>query len=85
MTFFFDCLLQTPSSEEDWVKIATEYENHWNFPNCRGAMDGKHILLKQPRKSHLEKFYLPLSTLIINLRTLTLTLKWEDKQWWSIP
>ena len=29
-----------PSNEEDWRKIAKEYEEMWQFPHCIGAMDG---------------------------------------------
>ena len=34
-----------PSTENDWLKIATEFEELWKFPNCIGALDGKHIAL----------------------------------------
>ena len=36
-----------PSSEEEWQRIAAKFKE-WNFPNCMGATDGKHVLLKQP-------------------------------------
>lgn len=32
-----------PSTKEEWIKIAKEFENKWQFINCGGAMDGKHI------------------------------------------
>ena len=35
--------MTTPNTEEQWVQIADEFEYHWNFPNCLGAIDGKHI------------------------------------------
>ena len=31
--------------------MAKEYETMWNFPNCLGALDGKHIRIKQPAHS----------------------------------
>jgi len=34
--------LPTPK-EEDWIKISKEFYKIWNFPNCTGAIDGKHI------------------------------------------
>ena len=40
-----------PSTEEEWRTVANEYEDRWNFPNCLGSMDGKHIMIKQPRNS----------------------------------
>lgn len=29
--------------KEDWERIAIEFESRANFPNCIGALDGKHI------------------------------------------
>ena len=30
-------------TEEEWMKIAQEFHEKWNFKTCIGAMDGKHI------------------------------------------
>ena len=37
-----------PSSEAEWNSIADQFNSRWNFPNCNGAMDGKHVLIKPP-------------------------------------
>lgn len=31
--------------------VATDFENMWNFPNCLGALDGRHILFSAPISS----------------------------------
>lgn len=42
----WDCfhadLLFTPT-RDGWLKISYEFQEKWNFPNCIGALDGKHI------------------------------------------
>ncbi|KAB0804160.1 hypothetical protein PPYR_01130, partial [Photinus pyralis] len=42
--------LKVPSSQ-DWRRIATEYEHKWDFPNCLGAIDGRHITFSPPISS----------------------------------
>lgn len=37
--------------EDDFKKIADDFYNIWNFPNCIGAIDGKHIRLNCPAHS----------------------------------
>lgn len=33
------------------MEIGKEFEQRWNFPNCGGAIDGKHVRIKCPPKS----------------------------------
>ena len=33
---------------EMWTKVAQEYERKWQFYNCLGAVDGKHIAIRKP-------------------------------------
>ena len=34
--------ISLPQDENAWLKIASEFEDQWNFPNAIGAVDGKH-------------------------------------------
>jgi hypothetical protein len=45
-----------PSSSQEWKKIAFDYNKIWNFPQCVGAMDGKHVVIEAPILSGTE-FY----------------------------
>ncbi|CAH1979145.1 unnamed protein product [Acanthoscelides obtectus] len=38
-----------PNSQEEWYEVAKGFEEIWNFPNCLGALDGKHVVMKAPR------------------------------------
>ena len=36
-------------SKQEWLEISRGVYDKWQFPNCIGAMDGKHILIKCPK------------------------------------
>ena len=37
------------SSEDKGKSIADEFYERWNFPNCIGAIDGKHVMIQFPK------------------------------------
>ena len=43
--------MQTPKTSGEWLKISEKFKKRWNFPNGIGGVDGKHIVLQQPRNS----------------------------------
>ena len=42
---FEDKFIVTPTTEPEWKAIANRFIEHWNFPHCVRALDGKHILI----------------------------------------
>ena len=47
---FMEQFMPFPEKEEAWQKISDLYQERWNFPNCVGAIDGKHIAIFKPHK-----------------------------------
>ncbi|XP_069800081.1 putative nuclease HARBI1 [Dendropsophus ebraccatus] len=43
--------LKCPETTEEWLQVSEEFDKKWQFPNCGGAMDGKHVRIMQPAKS----------------------------------
>nr|CAH7741676.1 unnamed protein product [Callosobruchus chinensis]CAH7756074.1 unnamed protein product [Callosobruchus chinensis]CAH7765529.1 unnamed protein product [Callosobruchus chinensis] len=39
--------MPTPSLEQ-WQKIGEGFRTKWNYPNCVGAIDGKHVVFEKP-------------------------------------
>lgn len=48
--FLVSNLFQVPT-KADWTKIAGDFTRRWQFPNCLGAVDGKHVAITCPPKS----------------------------------
>ncbi|XP_022180908.1 protein ALP1-like [Myzus persicae] len=48
--------IKMPENESEWKEKANEFNEKWNFPNCVGAFDGKHIALQAPINSGTEYF-----------------------------
>ena len=44
-------VLHTPSTPEEWREVANGFSSRWNYHHCIGAIDGKHVAIKKPRKS----------------------------------
>uniref|UniRef100_A0A672GT12 DDE Tnp4 domain-containing protein n=1 Tax=Salarias fasciatus TaxID=181472 RepID=A0A672GT12_SALFA len=45
---YMDEVLRCPKTEEEWKEVATRFSSRWNYHNCLGAVDGKHIAMKKP-------------------------------------
>ena len=48
--------LKCPTDPEDWKKIEERFRNRWIVPQAVGALDGKHIAIRKPKKSGSEYF-----------------------------
>ncbi|XP_065356336.1 uncharacterized protein LOC135950730 [Calliphora vicina] len=41
--------LKTPSTQQEWKAVAEGFNSLWQFPHTLGAIDGKHIRIKNPQ------------------------------------
>nr|XP_023028734.1 uncharacterized protein LOC111516862 [Leptinotarsa decemlineata] len=48
--------IKMPQNEAEWNAISKEFNDKWNFPNCVGTFDGKHITLQAIIHSGTEYF-----------------------------
>ncbi|XP_068226439.1 uncharacterized protein [Palaemon carinicauda] len=49
----YDKMLRCPKTEEAWKEVAAKFSSKWNYHNCLGAVDGKHIVIRKPRNAAL--------------------------------
>lgn len=43
-------------TQDTWKEVAQGFCEKWNFPNCLGAIDGKHIIIQAPPLSGSQFF-----------------------------
>ncbi|KAM7290417.1 putative nuclease HARBI1 [Ixodes scapularis] len=43
--------LAAPKSTDAWLRVAQQFSHRWQFPNCVGGIDGKHVAIIKPAKS----------------------------------
>eukprot|EP00794_Sanderia_malayensis_P020795 gene20795-22833_t len=48
--------LTYPKDSNDWRYLAKEFAEQWNFPNCLGAVDGKHVMIECPHNADSATF-----------------------------
>ncbi|XP_068121499.1 uncharacterized protein [Hyperolius riggenbachi] len=68
-----DDYMKLPNSPEGWMAIARDFKELWKFPNCGGAVDGKHIRLVAPPDSgsmyyNYKGFYSVVLMALVNAR-----------------
>lgn len=41
-------LIKLPRTPEGWMEQINAYDHRWQYPACVGALDGKHVKIKEP-------------------------------------
>ena len=47
-TYSFFFYFQQPTTREEWLLIQEQFLKKWHFPQCLGALDGKHVRVRCP-------------------------------------
>jgi hypothetical protein len=55
--FFLKAIEISEKTQDDWVNIANNFRGRTQFPNCMGAVDGKHVRMKMPFGSRSLLYY----------------------------
>ena len=43
-------VLKCPKTPDEWKAVAEGFSSKWNYHNCLGALDGKHVAMKKKKK-----------------------------------
>jgi hypothetical protein len=77
-------VMACPVSADAWQEVTEGFNNRWNFPHCIGAIDGKHIAIRCPKKAgslyyNYKGFHSIVLILIISFFMLILVLAVQDQ------
>ncbi|KAK7904682.1 hypothetical protein WMY93_017289 [Mugilogobius chulae] len=62
----YDEAVSPTPTEDTWREIANGFWEKWNFPNCLGALDGKHVQIEKPANSGSQYFnYLKFFSIVL--------------------
>jgi hypothetical protein len=67
------------SSPEDWIQISRDFLLKWNFPNCIGAIDGKHIVIQAPKNSGSTHYNYKGTFSVVLMAVRDANYSWEEK------
>ena len=59
----------SPPDQIKWHEIENGFAKRWDFPNCYGAIDGKHVTIQNPAKGD-SLFHNYKGTFSVNLMAL---------------
>ena len=48
--------LKCPTTPAEWNEVARTFATRWNYYNCGGALDGKHIAIRKPNLAGTQYF-----------------------------
>ena len=48
---YYNDYTSSSETEEQWKRIAQEFEELWQFPHVVGVRDGKHVVIEAPTRS----------------------------------
>ncbi|XP_031327530.1 uncharacterized protein LOC116158823 [Photinus pyralis] len=51
LLYVLQSYIKMPMTEEDWKEIASDFGETYQFWNCLGALDGKHVAVQKPAHS----------------------------------
>ncbi|XP_058122777.1 uncharacterized protein LOC131293712 [Anopheles ziemanni] len=80
--------VKLPSTNNEWLEVATKFKNRWGFPHVIGAIDGKHVRIIAPHQSGSDYFnykkkfsivLLAIGSLNYGPRAACETLSYQDK------
>ncbi|XP_064098670.1 uncharacterized protein LOC135209830 [Macrobrachium nipponense] len=43
-------VMKCPMTPEEWNDVAKQFASKWNYFNCVGALDGKHVVIKTSQR-----------------------------------